>query len=324
MTQLETDRAGPVDLLLDLSTVSQESRATVWHGAVQQNFPGLSVSVGSTDLPIGRIDRVKLGAGELVAIQSMPAEVQYHPRHVPAVVGRHLSLMLQTEGSTVAKQGEQQCRLQQGDICLLDEGSAFGLLGEECSRILFLRMPRRTVLGRFPQMERQCAMLMPASQIGTRMLGDTLVRLMADAPLLNDLQRAALMSSAIQMLGVAEPVADENGSHQWRVRRAIDFIEMSLSVAGLTAEDVARDQHISRRRLDQLMRAALGRSIASHLWTRRLQQASADLRDPARRAQAVAQIAFANGFEDAGHFTRAFKRAYGVTPSVWRHEARIN
>lgn len=324
MTQLERNRPNMPDQVLDLGGIARERRAMVWGGAARRNFPGLSVSVRCTERPVGRIDRLRLGGGELVAIESMPAEAYYHPRGAPDPVGRHMSLMLQAQGSTVARQGDRNCTLQQGDICLLDEGSAFGLLGRECSRILILRMPRRAVLGRFPQLERQCATLIPASQVSTRLLGDTLIRLLADAPLLDDLQRSALMGSVIQMLGVAEPMAGEEGAHEWRIRRALDFVEANLSVAGLTAEDVARDQRISRRRLDQLMLAALGRSIAGHLWARRLQQASLDLRDPGRGTLAVAQIAFANGFEDAGHFSRAFKRAYGATPSRWRNDPQPN
>ena len=68
----------------------------------------------------------------------------------------------------------------------------------------------------------------------------------------------------------------------------------------------------------QLMTNALGQSIAGHLWSRRLERAATDLRDPRRNGLSVAQIAFANGFEDAAHFTRAFKRRYAVTPGQWR------
>ena len=86
----------------------------------------------------------------------------------------------------------------------------------------------------------------------------------------------------------------------------------------ITAEGVAMDQRISRRRLDQLMLQSFGHSIASHLWSRRLEQAAVDLRDPSRANQSIAQIAFANGFEDAAHFTRAFKRRFSQTPRQWR------
>jgi AraC-like DNA-binding protein len=126
------------------------------------------------------------------------------------------------------------------------------------------------------------------------------------------------MNAVVQMLGMADPLARAATGPDWRVRRALDYIELNLSVAGLTAETVAQDQRISRRRLDQLMHEAFGQSIAGHLWNRRLEQAAADLRDPHRSTMSIAQIAFANGFEDAAHFTRAFKRRYAITPGAWR------
>ena len=132
------------------------------------------------------------------------------------------------------------------------------------------------------------------------------------------ISRSAMMNAVIQMVGMVEPFSSPSGTPDWRVRRALDYIELNLSVPGLTAESVAVDQRISRRRLDQLMHEAFGHSIASHLWSRRLEQAARDLRDPHRADQSIAQIAFANGFEDAAHFTRAFKRRFSITPGQWR------
>ena len=45
---------------------------------------------------------------------------------------------------------------------------------------------------------------------------------------------------------------------------------------------------------------------------------AADLTDPRYNGRAVSQIAFANGFEDAAHFSRAFKGRFGRTPRDWR------
>jgi AraC family transcriptional activator of tynA and feaB len=288
----------------------------MWHGAVSSAFPGLSVRIATPVPTLGSINRFQMGAGELFAIESAPVEVCYHP---PAG-GRspHLSLMVQSRGSTCVSQAGRECRLAEGDVCLIDESSGFRMIGEECSAILFLRMPRGAAVSRYPQLDRLFARVLPAAEPGTRLLADTLMRLMADATLLDELQRAAMMDAVIHMLGVAEPFSSLPETADWRVHRALDFIELNLSVAGLTAEAVAQDQRISRRRLDQLMTEALGQSIACHLWSRRLERAAADLRDPRRNGMSAAQIAFANGFEDAAHFTRAFKRRYGVTPGQWR------
>lgn len=308
---------GVTSRVIDLREVDQAKRAVMWHGTACRTFPGLSLKMPAPVPQLGSINRFKMGAGELFAIESAPVEVSYRPP-VPGSVSLHLSLMVQSRGSTHISQSGRRCDLSEGDICLIDESSAFRMIGEECSGILFLRLPRGAALSRHPQLERLFATVMDGARPGTRMLADTLLRLFDDAPRLAELQRAAMMDAVLHMLGVAEPFSALPSTPGWRIRRALDFIELNLSVTGLSAEHVAQDQHISRRRLDQLMREALGWSIAGHLWKRRLERAAADLRDPRRAGIPVAQIAFANGFEDAAHFTRAFKRRYAVTPGQWR------
>lgn len=310
--------AGPVPgRLIDLREIDTGSRALMWCRTAHHAFPGVSLELSTRNPPLGSINRFKLGAGELFAIDSAPVEVTYRPS-ASAGLPPHLSLMVQARRSMEMSQGTRSYRLDEGDLCLIDENAAFRLAGQEPCGILFLRLPRGATLNRHPQLEKLCGTVLPASEPGTRLLADTLLRLLADVSCLGELQRAAMMDAVLQMLGVAEPLSMLPETPDWRVRRALDFIELNLSVAGLTAENVAQDQYISRRRLDQLMREGLGCSIASHLWSRRLERAAADLRDPRRVAATVAQIAFANGFEDAAHFARAFKRRYAVTPGQWR------
>ncbi|HEY5411161.1 MAG TPA: helix-turn-helix transcriptional regulator, partial [Caulobacteraceae bacterium] len=104
----------------------------------------------------------------------------------------------------------------------------------------------------------------------------------------------------------------------WRGRAAQAFIEVNLGDCDLTAEQVAQAQGISRRRLDQIMSRALGVSVTAQIWNRRLEQAADDLVDPQRRSLTVFQIAFGAGFEDAAHFSRAFKSRFGHAPRAWR------
>lgn len=317
MPQLENTVIEPPGPLVDLSEVEQGQRALTWDVAVRNAFPGLSIKQ-SAKVSLGSIDRVKMGAGEMFAIKSAPADVAFHPPKSTSGIHPHLSLMVQASGSTHITQGGQSCQLNMGDVCVIDEARSFRMVNEESNGILFMRLPRAAALSRYPQLERLFSTVLPADEPGTRFVADTLLRLSNAAPGLGELQRGAMMNAVIQMLGVVGPFSALPDSADWRIRRALDYIELNLSIAGLTAEVVAQDQNISRRRLDQLMREAFGHSIASHLWSRRLEQSAADLRDPRRSNSSIAQIAFANGFEDAAHFTRAFKRRYAVTPGQWR------
>lgn len=318
MPQLEHGLApGLAPPLVDLSTVAQEQRVQTWDRAVRNAFPGLSVRLAGAAPAEGLIERIPVGAGEIFAIESSPAEVLHEAARVRGEQA-HLSVMVLSRGSIAIAQAGREAALSQGDMIVLDEGKSFHMVAQESSRMLFLRVPRPVALGRYPLLEKLLATTLPGEAPGTAILAETLIRFFRDAPLLAEPQRLALMTAIVQMLGVAEPLSALPESSDWRVRRALDFIELNLSVAGLTADIVAQDQHISRRRLDQLMQEACGQSIAGHLWSRRLEQAAADLRDPAKVRLSIAQIAFANGFEDAAHFTRAFKKRFGKTPGQWR------
>jgi len=302
--------------LVDLSTVAHEQRAGLWDRAVRSAFPGLSVTLGDLR-PHGTIERITVGAGEIFAIESGPADVLHEAPRVRSEQAQ-LSLMVLSRGAIRVAQAGRAAALSAGDMVVLDESKSFRMVGEESSRMLFLRVPRAAALGRYPLLEKLLVTALPGEAPGTAILAETLLRFSREAHRLGESQRCAMMNAIVQMLGVAEPFSELPASSDWRVRRALDFIELNLSVAGLTAEIVAQDQHISRRRLDQLMHESCGQSIASHLWSRRLEQAAVDLRDPMKVRLSVAQIAFANGFEDAAHFTRAFKKRFGNTPGQWR------
>ena len=123
---------------------------------------------------------------------------------------------------------------------------------------LSLPLGRAAALSRYPFLEKLFVTLFPADDPGVRIVSDTLLRFAREAAPLRGFQRSAMMNAMIQLIGMAEPFSPNPQTPDWRVRRAIDYIELNLSVPGLTAESVAMDQRISRRRLDQLMHEAFG------------------------------------------------------------------
>ena len=317
MSQLEQGATSPFLPLVDLKQIDCDKRAHKWRCAVRDSFPSLSIRLPVGTPPTGSISRVSMGSGDFFEIDSAPADVTHTVKDTRAK-NSHISLMVQSKGAILVRQAGRSAMLGKGDACVIDEARSFRLIGEGRSKIHFLRIPRAAALSRYPPLEKLFVTTFSCDDPGTQMLVETMLRFSEVAGTLNGSQRNAMTNAIIQMLGMAEPFINQEAAPDWRVRRALDFIELNLSVAGLTAEAVAVDQRISRRRLDQLMLQSFGHSIASHLWSRRLEQAAADLRDPARASQSIAQIAFANGFEDAAHFTRAFKRRFSQTPRQWR------
>ncbi len=315
----------PLPALVDLDVIDSNKRAAAWQGGARAYFPGLSVSNMCVRPDVGMIAGARFGAGHLWSILSPPLHVSYDPSGVTADRSQLFSLMLQLRGSTVARQDGRATVLRPGALCVIDSHRPFELAVEGVfSHFIVLQMPRRTVLGRNPSLERRTAETFDTQDGGTLLLRNLLLNTAESTPSLREEQRGCALASIIQMVGALqldrEARSDASG---WRVRTALAYIDGCLADPDLTATRVANAQAVSRRRLDQIMVEATGAPLSSHIWLRRLDQAASDLRDAGFTARSVTQIAFAAGFESASHFTRAFKRRFKVPPRDWRNAIRL-
>lgn len=265
----------------------------------------------------------RFGSGLLWTAAPAPSTVHYDPSaHGTAVPS--FSLMYQLDGAIVAAQGGRSSALAAGDICVLDGLHPFELtVRPERAQVAFLRMPRDAVLSRHAYLEDHTAEAFDASDPGVKLLRQALQVSIDLAPQLGEEQRAAALLCITQLLGA--PRMPPTTMHQdagWRVRAALALVEAELPSAHLNAAYVAAQQGISRRRLDQILIAAIGVSISRHICMRRLEHAAESLRNPQYADRPISQVAFAAGFEDAAHFSRAFKQRFSCTPLEWRRQRR--
>ena len=83
----------------------------------------------------------------------------------------------------------------------------------------------------------------------------------------------------------------------------------------LTTAYLARTVGVHPVYLAQVFRRVYGCTISEYLCQRRLEYACRELRHTRR---SIAEIAQTAGFYDQGHFSRTFKRAFGLTPREYR------
>jgi AraC family transcriptional activator of tynA and feaB len=327
LTKLETHVSGyspPPPPLLDLAAVEEAQRAAIWSRTARAYFPGLSVRGLRVNPKVGSMCGMQFGAGRLWRILSPPLHVHYEPsdavRGDDNDLSQLFSVMLQLEGSTVAHQDGRSCELGRYDFCVIDQRHPFDLeVVGLSSHLMFLQIPRETVLSRHPYLAQRTAERFDPRDAGAVLMRNVLLNLLETASYLEDEQRSAALNAIAQLLGSPKPPGtDPLDEVSWRARSALAYIDSSLSDSTLTASRVAQMQGISRRRLDEILLKTAGVSVTGQIWLRRLEQAAADLLDPRYASLTVTKIAFSVGFEDTAHFTRAFKRRYHCTPREWR------
>jgi AraC-like DNA-binding protein len=96
------------------------------------------------------------------------------------------------------------------------------------------------------------------------------------------------------------------------LRQACRYIELHLKDADLGTLPICAAMKISRATLYRLFESYGG--VANHIKERRLIRIHGLLTAPDQR-RSLALIADDHGFKDASHFSRAFRRHFGYTPS---------
>ena len=129
-----------------------------------------------------------------------------------------------------------------------------------------------------------------------------------------------LIALALGADGDVRAAAEDRGVRSARLSAILKEIEGSSGDPALSAITVARRLGVTPRYVHSLLEET-GRSLTHHVLERRLEKATALLRDPRRQFCRIATIAGEVGFNDLSHFNRAFRRRYGVTPSDIRNAA---
>lgn len=100
-----------------------------------------------------------------------------------------------------------------------------------------------------------------------------------------------------------------------------DHIERNLASPSLAPNSLARQFRLSRAQLYRLFAGEGG--IAAYIQARRLARCLRVLTDPAEGRRGIGEIALGLGFGSEAHFSRAFRRAFGISPSEARAQGRI-
>lgn len=112
---------------------------------------------------------------------------------------------------------------------------------------------------------------------------------------------------------------DLKGNDAALMERIIKSVNSRLDDSDFNVETLAEDVGLSRTQLHRRMKELTGVSVGEYIRNLRLQQA-------AKLLQAgdvnISQVAYAIGFSTPAHFTVAFKKYYGITPSEYmaKHE----
>jgi AraC-like DNA-binding protein len=272
----------------------------------------------------GSIETKKVGGLDLSLFSSSSLSFAKFPIKSAHSENRFCTVVTQLDGVRSYSQNGTLVVLNPGDSTLIDSALPWSsdCVGD-CVR-LYLRTPRWLMESRL-----RIATIPSARRIsGTSTLGATLFHLgnslYREADRLSYEEGAALIEAYFDILSACVGYhGPDYGASPNRIElcsRITSFIEEHLAEPTLDPSAIAAEAGISVRHLHRLL-AQKGRTVGGWIRERRLEQCRSDLSDPRLRERTITDIAFSWGFSESAHFSRSFKKRFGISPRRFRTQA---
>lgn len=236
-------------------------------------------------------------------------------------------LSLHMAGHATLQDGLQTRRVSPGDILFSTSESDLTLNFDTDFRHFILRMPDEPLRTLFPRsLGLTAGCLSGSSGIG-RIFAGTLNALAESFEGLDDQQiitiehtLPGLVAGSLADCGIM--AAQHNMSHPHRAlfSRLTRHIDANLSDSELSLALLAQREHVSERLLQKLFEAT-GQTFSAYVRQKRLDRCRVDLSNRLYNHLSISDICFRWGFNNAAHFSRAFKEQFQITPRKFRQKA---
>ena len=151
----------------------------------------------------------------------------------------------------------------------------------------------------------------------TELMGEA-ARLDAECALQDDLSPLVVEGTALAMLARGARLYRSRRHHEREPRWLTEAVEYLRAhrLDHISLTDVATNVGVHPSRLAHQFRARLGVSPGEYVRRLRLEWAAQRLRDD--DGASIAEVALHAGFYDQSHFSRMFRRHFGLAPAAWR------
>jgi AraC-like DNA-binding protein len=278
--------------------------------------------------PAGEVDfyanRYELPSGELCYVETQtPLEV-----HVPE--GPFIRMQVQRSGSGTTYVDQQAYLVNERQSCISPTGATIELgagFQQLVWRVRYEVLVRKLVALTGAPVARRLTFApairrdLPESKAFVAILNCILANIehatvLAPQFVLAELEDALIVSMLFNFSHNMRERLDQEvlDAGSWQVKRVEEYIEAHLE-APFDIERIAEVTGISTRSIYRAFKRSRGYSPMAFARQRRLQRARQMLEE-AETNQTVTSVAFVCGFNDAGHFSREFSKAFGKAPSA--------
>lgn len=233
-----------------------------------------------------------------------------------------LLVTLQKEGVALVQQDGRECRVEAGDIFMIDPQRKFFIeTGEILTHSIY--MEPEVLRNLVPDFDHYTARVINGRAGTGALFSGMLDGMFGLAPSLDEdtADRIAeslpyVFSTALSSLAVDQPIPPSR-LKQLHKQRILRYMRDNLRDSDLSAASIAGAVNLSTRYVYELF-SDEQESLMKRVWSSRLERCRAELSASSSVSRSIGEIAYYWGFNDVAHFSRSFRKAYGMSPREYR------
>ncbi|BBX63323.1 AraC family transcriptional regulator [Mycobacterium saskatchewanense] len=310
---------------MGIVTTAAERHFEAFRSAVSDTFVPLSLSVDDRSNFEGRLRSANLGTVQLseVDVAAKSLVVRRTSRLIRQSTASYLKVGVQVAGRSSVFQDGRETVLTPGDLVVYDTSRPYELRFAESYRVLVVMLPTPLLRLPIPQLGHLTARVISGRsglgalvsqfllRVGTGVLDGEHEGNPHVAEAIIDLLAAALIDN------LPGEVRHSDAGRRAQLTRVRAYIERELGNPALDVSAIAAANRMSVRYLQKLFEKD-GETVTGWVRARRLEQCRRDLTDCRYLPVPVSSVAARWGLVNAAHFSRLFKKSYGVSPTEYR------
>lgn len=313
-------------LLIRTADLSPARRRAAWREAVCETLGPLEMRI-DPDAPLR--GEIEVGAVGTIGVGRVSTATRHSVHRTSAMVRQDSPemhrLVLAVSGRPRVAQDDRTLQLEPGQFTIYDFARRYDLDYDGAVELAVFSLPRGSLTLPSDALAQLTALPVNGTA-GTGALAASLLRRVAAEQASYPPASAARLSTVVADLvstALAERFDDPDlvpvdSQERTLVLRVHAYIEQHLGDLQLDPAVIAAAHHMSVRHLHRLFEAERT-SVAAWTRHRRLERCRADLADPGLRDRPVSALAARWGLADPAHFSRLFRRTYGMSPTEYRH-----
>ncbi|NWA28652.1 helix-turn-helix domain-containing protein [Pseudomonas gingeri] len=295
--------------------IDHRKRLAYWTDAICETFLTVDCRQQGDGLFHGEMKGCQMGRLGLIDVVSPPMEYYRGPQQLKGHEDEHFQLILQVTGTGMLQQHGREAVLMPGDLALYSATAPSSVVYPKGSRTIAVKIPRLNVLERIHGAESMMALSIKANTALGSMMGGMVRESLAWGSVYGSAADSRLVSGMLDIIAFAfdagaNPTCEL--AHRGPIEQIKRYMLNHLADPELLLTEVAIKHNISMRTLNRLF-AAEGTSANRWLWSQRVEASYRAMSEG--KVRQVSEAALICGFNDLSHFSKVFKKTYGITPN---------